>query len=356
LSLLRINMSPGKQKNPKRKEEDGTALKQAFNYSYFKRPKRSRGRPQKAGNLATDEITLEGLQVNEKQRAVPAPSTYSKKPQPKAPPVTESSKKAVKATRVNWSKDDAKQKLENAVSDWEDECSKALDSNGESLKLVQEYSNVVGIPYNALKKYVSADVSKRRVIGRKGVGRQPIVPKKDQHFVADVLAQKDRGNDGATPSEALDMINDLHPELSREQMVRDHFRNTLKPNHPHLLKLKSAVAQATTTKRTAITVTQQYRWYKTIDEAYNFTREENTGKCNLTGKTFGELMHHFITGGDETCIMACKDGYVRIVGARGKKKYKKRTSDSRASITMYRTGSVAGKTGPMVFLMKGKKK
>jgi hypothetical protein len=130
LSLLRIDMSPGKQKNPKRKEEDGTALKQAFMYSYFKRPKRQRGRPHKAGNLATDEITLEGFQANKKQRATPVPSTYSKKPPPKAPPVTESSKKVAKANRVNWSKGDAKQKLENAVSEWEDECGKALDSNG----------------------------------------------------------------------------------------------------------------------------------------------------------------------------------------------------------------------------------
>jgi hypothetical protein len=98
----------------------------------------------------------------------------------------------------------------------------------ESLKLVK-YSNVVGIPYNTLKKYVSADEPKRRVIG-KGVGRQPIVLKKDQYFVADVLVRKDHGNNGATPSEALDMINDLHPKLSREQ-ARDYFRKTLKPNH-----------------------------------------------------------------------------------------------------------------------------
>ena len=38
------------------------------------------------------------------------------------------------------------------------------------------------------------------------------------------------------------------------------------------------------------------------------------------------------------------------------RKHEKKVSDSRASITMYRTGTVAGKNGPTAFLMKGKRR
>jgi hypothetical protein len=43
----------------------------------------------------------------------------------------------------------------------------------------------------------------------------------------------------------------------------------------------------------------------TFEAGLNKLRELNTGQCNLTGKTFGELIRHFIIGGDETCMHAC---------------------------------------------------
>ena len=45
---------------------------------------------------------------------------------------------------------------------------------------------------------------------------------------------------------------------------------------------------------------------------------------------------------------------VKIMGAVGRKKHKPTSRDCRESITMLRTGSAAGRSGPTIFLVKGK--
>ena len=91
-----------------------------------------------------------------------------------------------------------------------------------------------------------------------------------------------------------------------------------------------------------------------MDAATARLHERNTGCCRVTGKPFSEVAHYFLVGGDETCLLA-SDGEVRIIGDKQKKKHEKRKGDSRMSITMYRTGSVAG-NGPCAFLMAGQRR
>jgi hypothetical protein len=87
-----------------------------------------------------------------------------------------------------------------------------------------------------------------------------------------------------------------------------------------------------------------------LDDLYR----RKTGVCHLSGKTFGEMIHFFITGGDETNLLASKNSRsVKVVGAAGRKKHEK-TADCRSSISLYRTGCVTGDTGTKVLLMKGK--
>ena len=81
------------------------------------------------------------------------------------------------------------------------------------------------------------------------------------------------------------------------------------------------------------------------EKALCFLWTKNTGVCNKTGKLIGELIDHFILGGDETNLIADADGEVRIVGEKGKKKHEKKVADYRGSITMYRTGVAAGVIG-----------
>jgi hypothetical protein len=71
----------------------------------------------------------------------------------------------------------------------------------------------------------------------------------------------------------------------------------------------------TTTKRSGITLSQQFRWHTTYDSALDELRRRNTGLCNKTGKTFGELIQHFIVGGDETCFMPCEQRTVKVIAA-----------------------------------------
>ena len=49
-------------------------------------------------------------------------------------------------------------------------------------------------------------------------------------------------------------------------------------------------------------------------------REKNTGIFRLTGKTFGELIPHFVVGLDEMCLMSDAFGDLRVIGAANLKK------------------------------------
>jgi hypothetical protein len=246
----------------------------------------------------------------------PGPVPHSKKPPPKPAPINAKKRTAeealdgvyfkVKKRRTNWGEDPAKVKLDAAIKEWEGrkgQC--APDRSGGPLTL-REFSTLCNIPYDTFKKYV-ANSNKRRVSGR-SVGRAPLVGKQDQRFLADVMARKDRANDGANPSEAIDLVQELALSLLQEQ-ARRPLKRTLIPHHPEQVKHNPVVAQATTrTKRSTITLEQQFCWHTTYEGALNELRERNMGKCRLTGKTYGELIQYFISGGDETCFMAREEG------------------------------------------------
>ena len=120
--------------------------------------------------------------------------------------------------------------------------------------------------------------------------------------MTDVLRRADRGNEGMNRSKAIETMQELYPErvLSRASCSKLLTRRILEhPDNKGKLKMKPVVVQATTTKRSEITYEQQWRWHTTVDSALNTLRERNTGVCKLTGKTFGELIVHFIVGGDE---------------------------------------------------------
>ncbi len=122
-----------------------------------------------------------------------------------------------------------------------------------------------------------------------------------------------------------------------------------------VLKKSAQKVQATTSDRTNINVAQQYRWHRAVDEVYDLMRTKNTGLCKLSGKSFGELMPHFIIGLDEMCLMSDCHSDLHVFAVSDKKKQEKLLQDSRCSISVIRTGTVAGTTGPTMFLLKGAK-
>ena len=66
-------------------------------------------------------------------------------------------------------------------------------------------------------------------------------------------------------------------------------------------------------------------------------------------------MPHFIIRLDEMCLMSDCHGDLCVFAASDKKKQEKLLQDCRCSITVVRTGTVAGTTGPTMFLLKGTK-
>ena len=143
------------------------------------------------------------------------------------------------------------------------------------------------------------------------------------------------------------------PELTRKQ-GENFVTRTFKDLAKGRIKSKPVKAQKTTSRRSQCNTAQQWRWFKTYNEALARLRRKNVGVCQKTGKSFGELMHHFIIGGDETCMMGDADGEGKIHGEVGKRKHERMVSDFRGSITMLRTGVCSGHNGPTAFCMEGK--
>jgi hypothetical protein len=122
-----------------------------------------------------------------------------------------------------------------------------------------------------------------------------------------------------------------------------------------VLKKSAQKVQATTSDRTNINVAQQYCLHHAVEEVYAFMRTKNTGLCKFWGKSFGKIMPHFIIRLDEMCLMSDCHGDLCVFAASDKKKQEKLLQDCRCSITVVRTGTVAGTTGPTMFLLKGTK-
>jgi hypothetical protein len=67
-------------------------------------------------------------------------------------------------------------------------------------------------------------------------------------------------------------------------------------------------------------------------------------------------MGHFIVGLNEMCLLSDAHGDLHVFGSADKKKHEKLLLDLSVSITVVRMGTVAGDTGPTIFLLKGTKK
>ena len=101
--------------------------------------------------------------------------------------------------------------------------------------------------------------SKRIKLGA-SVGRKPVISADTQAVITDVLIRLDRANQGKGVREAMDLLETMQPEFKRTQL-EGSFRRTVRPKFVKVLTGRVTV-KATTTKRTAFTVQQQWRWHK----------------------------------------------------------------------------------------------
>ena len=112
--------------------------------------------------------------------------------------------------------------------------------------------------YTTLQTHITSNDAKRIKLGS-SVGRKSIIGCASAEIIADVLIRKDRVNHGVGVRGAVDILQEMHPEYTRKQLDQSFWR-TVRPIYSERLTNLVAV-QNTTTKRTAITVPQQFRWH-----------------------------------------------------------------------------------------------
>ena len=118
----------------------------------------------------------------------------------------------------------------------------------------------------------------------------------------------------------------------------------------HLKRLGRVVsAQATTTERSQICVSQQYRWHMIIEAEWEDMRRTNSPRDIFICYAYYSQFNL-----NETCFL-CNEGELRIIGDNNKSRHNKNCSDSRFSITVLLVGSAAGVNDPLIFLAKGTK-
>jgi len=114
----------------------------------------------------------------------------------------------------------------------------------------------------------------------------------DCQFVAETLAWRGRCNDGSSRKEAINMIIDIQPELTRKQSSRQFSRIILSRAHTkEIIKKTLQKVQSTTYDRITITLPQQYRWHVAAENEYEFLRENNFGLVKNQGNLLEDDRH-----------------------------------------------------------------
>ena len=161
---------------------------------------------------------------------------------------------ASRKRRRNWSGGELAAKLAKASSEWLDKSGPLLGQNPKMS--LRQYAERVGIPRRTFRAYVHKDPAKRQTPGSHA-GMPELIDAETQRCMVDVLVRRDRGNDGLHPGESIELLHDLKPQFTQAQ-IRNAFHRTVRAKHSD--RLTGVVkAQASTSKRSAITVPQQYR-------------------------------------------------------------------------------------------------
>lgn len=150
--------------------------------------------------------------------------------------------------RTNWSEGNNMIRLQEAVAEWKD------NPNDVSLR---KFAKLKQIPLTILQRRVN---DKEPMAIHAHAGKPALISTEDGQFVMDVLRRRDRANDGVGIAGALEMFEQMRPDLSRIQ-ITNAFAHTIRPRHKEEVT-NLRVTQQTTTKRSAITPEQQFRWHK----------------------------------------------------------------------------------------------
>lgn len=181
-------------------------------------------------------------------------------------------------------------------------------------------------------------------------GHDSLLTAEDIAFLQEVVKYRDEANNGMGRDEVVSLIMELKQTTNRKQ-CQNHYDYLIRKKVFTDLKRFGRVtkAQATTTKRSQITVEQQFRWHTTVDAVL-----KELERLNQPSIEFEPLKAHFWGNLDESCLHV-DEGTVAVIASSSKAKTEKILSDSRSSITSIQVGFASGQQGPFIFLAKGKK-
>ena len=205
--------------------------------AFFRRPnnggrsKQTRGRPRVAqSESAAPEVTpVAGGKATGGKRAQAAPTWQGVKKgasrtDGKAAGGKTRAQPKKRASRTNWSTPENAAKLQEAVKEWHKKSTRCTPQTS-----LRSFAEMVGIPFGTVSNYVTGSMDKRRKLGA-SVGRTGLLEKNEETFVVEVLRRADRGNDGKSRREGLDVIQELRPDLTRKQ-AQNIWDNVIMKNH-----------------------------------------------------------------------------------------------------------------------------
>ena len=145
--------------------------------------------------------------------------------------------------------------LEKAISDWLKKEGDTINEQGEEILDVHEFANKLGIPPQTFYKYICTD--NRKILGDGSHGKKKWMTTDNVLFAGCVLARADQENDGLSSKEAVDMIQELAPDITWLAARRQIICYVLPVNSAaSVLKKSAQKVQATTSDRTIINVNE----------------------------------------------------------------------------------------------------
>ena len=121
--------------------------------------------------------------------------------------------KKAKATRQSWSKGEGLKRMSDAMATWEEEQAKP-EKDRMSLRFLATKEK---IPFSTLQEHLTTNEKKKVKLGD-GAGKKPLLSKKTQDVIVDVLVRKDRAYEGAGFGETLGILEEMHNELKQTQI------------------------------------------------------------------------------------------------------------------------------------------
>ena len=127
-----------------------------------------------------------------------------------------------KLKRTNWGHGDNLKLMTKAVHDWDAKTGTHLEKDNKMS--LPSYAVCVGINYQTLADYCCKDHGKRKQQGI-SVGAPTLFSEDEQQFAVDVVRRHDRGNDGLSKRECVDILHDLQPGAKRASVSKGEMQH-----------------------------------------------------------------------------------------------------------------------------------